>query len=204
MHPVLIIQGFLAPTATNLVLKTRLKADGFLAEDVPLEGLNAGDIRDSARIVEMSVNAMRTRAQVKKVDLIGISMGGLIGLHYLRKLGGDAYVRRFITIGTPFHGTHLARWMRLLTLGRATGAEQMIPGSDFLKELHAHDAEHQAEIYSLHTSADAFVSEEAAALKGARLVKSPHGVWPAGHYTPLFLPQDYSLIKEILVKGEGA
>jgi hypothetical protein len=38
MLPVLIIQGFLAPTATNFVLKTRLKNDGFLAEDVPLEG----------------------------------------------------------------------------------------------------------------------------------------------------------------------
>lgn len=63
MHPVLIIQGFLAPTATSFVLKTRLKNDGFLAEDVPLEGLNAGDIRDSARIVEMAVNAMRTRAR---------------------------------------------------------------------------------------------------------------------------------------------
>ncbi len=198
MHPVLIIQGFLAPTATNFVLKTRLRNDGFLAEDVPLEGLNAGDIKDSARIVEMSVNAMRTRANSNKVDLIGISMGGLIGLHYMRKLGGDAYVRRFITIGTPFHGSHMASWMRLLTLGRAAGAEQMIPGSDFLKELHAHDAAHQAEIYSMHTSADAFVSEEAANLKGAQLVKSPHGIWPAGHYTPLFLPQDYTLIKEIL------
>jgi triacylglycerol lipase len=148
----------------------------------------------------MSVNAMCTRAGTKQVDLIGISMGGLIGLHYLRKLGGDPYIRRFVTIGTPFHGSHMARWMRLLTFGRATGAEQMIPGSDFLKDLHAHDAEHQAEIYSLHTSADAFVSEEAANLKGAQLVKSPHGVWPAGHYTPLFLQEDYRLIKEILTK----
>jgi len=32
MHPVLIIQGFFAPTATNLVLKTRLKTNGFLAK----------------------------------------------------------------------------------------------------------------------------------------------------------------------------
>ena len=61
-YPVLIIQGFLAPTLTNFVLKTRLKADGFLAEDVPIEGLNAGDIRDSARVVEMSVNSMLKRS----------------------------------------------------------------------------------------------------------------------------------------------
>lgn len=199
-HPVLIIQGFLAPTLSNVVIKTRLQQAGFIAEDVPLGGLNAGDIRESARIVEMSVNAMRSRAGTKKVDIIGISMGGLIGLHYMRKLGGDAYVRRFISIGTPFHGTHFARWMRLLTLGRATGAEQMIPGSDFLQELHAHDADHQAEIYSLHTSADAFVSEDTANLKGATLVKSPHGVWPAGHYTPLFLKEDFHMIQEILSK----
>lgn len=199
-YPVLIIQGFLAPTLTNFVLKTRLKADGFLAEDVPLEGLNAGDIRDSARVVEMSVNAMLTRAGTKHVDLIGISMGGLIGLHYLRKLGGDEYVRRFIAIGTPFNGTHFARLMKALTFGRAPGAEQMIPGSDFLNELHTHDRKHKAEIYSLHTDADAFVSENAATMGEAKLVKSPHGVWPAGHYTPLFLKEDFKLIKEILLK----
>lgn len=200
MYPVLIIQGFLAPTVTNFVLKTRLKADGFLAEDVPIEGLNAGDIRESARVVEMSVNAMLTRAGTKQVDLIGISMGGLIGLHYLRKLGGDAYVRRFVAIGTPFRGTHFARLMKALTFGRAPGAEQMIPGSDFLNALHDHDEKHKAEIYSLHTDADAFVSESAATMSDVKLVKSPHGVWPAGHYTPLFLKEDYHLIKDILLK----
>ncbi len=199
-YPVLIIQGFLAPTLTNFVLKTRLKAEGFLAEDVPLAGLNAGDIRESARVVEMSVNAMLTRAGTKKVDLIGISMGGLIGLHYLRKLGGDEYVRRFVAIGTPFKGTHFARLMKALTFGRAPGAEQMIPGSDFLSDLHDHDGQHQAEIYSLHTDADAFVSETAATMDKVELVKSPHGVWPAGHYTPLFLKEDFKLIKEILLK----
>ncbi|MBL8032691.1 MAG: alpha/beta fold hydrolase [Leptospiraceae bacterium] len=198
MYPVLIIQGFLAPTLTNYLLKNRLQRAGFTAEDVPIEGLNAGDIRDSARVVEMAVNAMLTRARTKQVDLIGISMGGLIGLHYLRKLGGDDYVRRFIAIGTPFHGTHFARLMKALTFGRAPGAEQMIPGSDFLRDLHDHDNNHKAEIYSLHTSADAFVEESAARLDKASLVKSPHGVWPIGHYTPLFLKQDFAVIKEIL------
>lgn len=199
-HPVLIIQGFLAPTMTNYLLKRRLQRHGFTAEDVPIEGLNSGDIRESARVVEMSVNAMLARSRTKKVDLIGISMGGLIGLHYLRKLGGDKYVRRFIAIGTPFHGTHFARLMKALTFGRAHGADQMIPGSQFLRDLHDHDGEHEAEIYSLHTDADAFVPENAASLHKAELVKSPHGVWPAGHYTPLFLKEDFQIIKNLLLK----
>ncbi len=218
MHPVLIIQGFLAPTLTNYLLKNRLQRAGFIAEDVPIEGLNAGDIRDSARVVEMAVNAMLVRMgsgeerppaaplpdasmrTAKKVDLIGISMGGLIGLHYLRKLGGDDFVRRFIAIGTPFNGTHFARLMKTFTFGRAPGAEQMIPGSDFLRDLHDHTAEHKAEIYSLHTSADAFVSEKAATMHKVELVKSPHGAWPVGHYTPLFLKEDFKIIQGILLR----
>jgi triacylglycerol lipase len=200
MYPVLIIQGFLAPTLTNYLLKNRLQKAGFTAEDVPIEGLNAGDIRDSARVVEMAVNAMLTRAGTKQVDLIGISMGGLIGLHYLRKLGGDAYVRRFIAIGTPFNGTHFARLMNTLTFGRAPGAEQMIPGSEFLRDLHDHAGPESTEVYSLHTSADAFVSESAATMDSAELVKSPHGAWPMGHYTPLFLKQDFNIVKDILLR----
>lgn len=199
-HPVLIIQGFLAPTLTNLILKRRFRHAGFLAEDVPLEGLNAGDVRDSARVVEMSVNAMLARTGAKKVDLIGISMGGLIGLHYLRKLGGDAYVRRFVGIGTPFKGTQMARVMHAVTFGRAIGAEQMIPDSEFLRELHAEKFKHKAEIFSLHAAADAFVTESSAMLEGAKLVKSQNGFWPAGHYTPLFLKEDFAVIKDILIQ----
>lgn len=199
-YPVLIIQGFLAPTLTNLILKRRLQRAGFTAEDVPIEGLNAGDIRESARLVEMSVNAMLTRAAARKVDIIGISMGGLIGLQYLRKLGGDKYVRRFVAIGTPFNGIGLARVMQAATFGRAIGAEQMIPGSDFLRDLHDHDWKHEAEIYSLHTDADAFVPEHAAALSDAIMVKSPHGFWPAGHYTPLILKEDFYIVRDLLLK----
>lgn len=198
--PVLIIQGFLAPTLTNFILKTRLRGAGFLAEDVPLEGLNGGDIRDSARIVEMSVNAMRARAGTQKVDIIGISMGGLIGLYYLRKLGGDAYVRRFVSIGAPFNGTPFAYIMQALTFGKAPGAGQMIPGSELLTELGDSSFKHSAEMYSFHASADAFVSENAARLEGATMIKSENGFWPAGHYTPLFLKQDFTLIKDILLK----
>jgi len=198
LHPILIIQGFMAPTLTNLILKKRFQHAGFIAEDVPIEGLNSGDIRETARVVEMSVNAMRTRAGTGKVDLIGISMGGLIGLHYLRKLGGDKYVRRFVGIGAPFKGTHMARFMHAATMGRAPGAEQMIPESSFLRELHEAEFKHEAEIYSVHASADAFVTESSATLAGAKLIKSEHGFWPAGHYTPLFLQKDFELIRDIL------
>lgn len=190
----------MAPTLTNLVLKKRFQQAGYVAEDVPIEGMNAGDIRDSARIVEMSVNAMRARTGSAKVDLVGVSMGGLIGLQYLRKLGGDTYVRRFVGIGAPFKGTEMARIMHAATFGRAPGAAQMIPDSDFLRDLHGEDVNHQAEIYSVHASADAFVTEHSATLPGAKLVKSEHGFWPAGHYTPLFLHKDFQLIHDILRK----
>ncbi len=63
-----------------------------------------------------------------------------------------------------------------------------------------HQASHKAEIFSLHTSADAFVSEKAATMDKVELVKSPHGAWPVGHYTPLFLKEDFAIIKDILTR----
>lgn len=65
----------------------------------------------------------------ERCDLVGFSMGGLVGRYYLQRLGGLERVRRFVTLATPHRGSLLA-W-----LFRTPGIRQMRPGSDFLEDL---------------------------------------------------------------------
>ncbi|HAT13842.1 MAG TPA: lipase [Microcoleaceae bacterium UBA11344] len=63
------------------------------------------------------------------LDLVGLSMGGLVTRYYLQRLGGINRVQRFIAISSPHSGT----WMAYTMWGK--GCIQMRPGSAFLEEL---------------------------------------------------------------------
>lgn len=65
----------------------------------------------------------------RRFDLVGFSMGGLVGRYYLQRLGGLEQVDHFVSLATPHHGTILA-----LLNGR-TGGRQMRCSSDFLCDL---------------------------------------------------------------------
>ncbi len=45
------------------------------------------------------------------VDLLGFSMGGVIGRIWLQDLGGASRCRRFISVGSPQRGTFTAQWI---------------------------------------------------------------------------------------------
>jgi triacylglycerol lipase len=63
------------------------------------------------------------------IDLVGFSMGGIVGRYYVQRLGGIKRVQRFITISSPHQGT-------LTAYGRSNlGCLQMKPHSAFLNDL---------------------------------------------------------------------
>lgn len=63
------------------------------------------------------------------IDLVGLSMGGLVSRYYVQRLGGIERVQRFVTISSPHNGTLMAYFLPL------TACIQMRPGSEFLQEL---------------------------------------------------------------------
>lgn len=64
-----------------------------------------------------------------QIDILGFSMGGIIGRYYIQRLGGLQRVRRFVTLSSPHNGTWTAYF-------RANaGASQMRPNSEFLQDL---------------------------------------------------------------------
>jgi len=65
----------------------------------------------------------------QRISIVGFSMGGLVARYYLQELGGAARCDALYAVATPHHGTSMA----LFEGGK--GSNQMMPGSDFLKEL---------------------------------------------------------------------
>ncbi|ERN40801.1 putative acetyltransferase and hydrolase [Rubidibacter lacunae KORDI 51-2] len=80
-------------------------------------------------VLAQQVADRATRLPAGPFDLVGFSMGGLIGRYYLQRLGGSRRVRRFISISAPNRGT----WLAYLT--HLPGCQQMRPQSQFLKDL---------------------------------------------------------------------
>jgi triacylglycerol lipase len=109
-------------------LKRRLEARGCQVWAVSLRPNDASvSFEAMAAQLEAFVNANFPPGE--KFDLVGFSMGGLVGRYYIQKLGGYERVRRFVTISAPNHGTIWA-WLS----GRA-GVKEMRPGSALLREL---------------------------------------------------------------------
>lgn len=73
----------------------------------------------------------RYLADAATFDIVGFSMGGIIGRYYLQRLGGLARVRQFVTLSSPHNGT----WTGYLRPN--AGASQMRPNSDFLRDLNS-------------------------------------------------------------------
>ena len=71
----------------------------------------------------------KTFAPEQHLDIVGLSMGGLVTRYYLQRLGGINRVQRFIAISSPHSGT----WMAYTLWGK--GCIQMRPGSAFLEDL---------------------------------------------------------------------
>ncbi len=88
-----------------------------------------GDIDDFAQQLAARVNRICDTTRAGKVILIGHSMGGLVARAYVERFGGGDRVVKVIYVGTPHHGSRLAR------LAPGVNAHQMCVGSEWLLNL---------------------------------------------------------------------
>ena len=72
----------------------------------------------------------------KEIDILGFSMGGIIGRYWLQKFNGYKRTKRFISIGTPHKGTLMAQ---LIPKYPFRGISEMKINSSFLRELAKND-----------------------------------------------------------------
>lgn len=173
--PVLIIHGFLGTRGSMYLLERRLVDDGFVVVSFNLGTLNVRDIRASAFLIHRKIERILAQTPSQRIDIIGHSMGGLIGLYYVKKLGGHARVRKLVMMGTPIRGTWAAL-AGVVTLGLwSTSSWQLLPRSRFLDELAMGPIPPGVEVHTIAAARDWVVPPSTTRVPGANAMTVPLG-----------------------------
>jgi pimeloyl-ACP methyl ester carboxylesterase len=191
--PVLLIHGFLGTRGSLLPLEQRLVQDGFTVFSFNLGVVNFRDIRASAFLIHRKIESILKQTSVDEIDIVGHSMGGLIGLYYIKKLGGYARVRRLIMMGTPVKGTWSALF-GVVTLGLFSASSwQLLPRSRFLDELSQGELPPDVDVYTLAAARDWVCPLPSTRLRGATAI-----TLPMGHSGLVVSDEVYRRIKKVL------
>lgn len=130
-NPVLLVHGIMRTSGVFRKMSAYLTIQGWSVYTLNLTPHNATIGLDELAL-QVADYVDKTFAPKQPLDLVGLSMGGLVTRYYVQRLGGIERVQRFIMISAPNQGTHMAY------LSRRVGCVQMRPGSTFLKDLN-HD-----------------------------------------------------------------
>ena len=124
--PLLLIHGYLHNSGVFVPLKSRLSRDKihniFSISMKP----TFASIKEHARMVEEKVEEIIFLTGCEKINIVTHSMGGLVAMYYIKKLGGHLRVNRCITMACPHRGTGFAK----IALGK--NGKEMRPGSELL------------------------------------------------------------------------
>jgi pimeloyl-ACP methyl ester carboxylesterase len=172
--PVLLVHGFLATRSLLWPMRRRIERTGRGVFTVPLSPLVVQDVRRLAAELDAGVERVRDQLGADRVDLVGVSQGGVLALWWAHHLGGFARTRRLLLVGAPVRGTWAAA-VGLPLLGAVSrGIWQLVPGAPLLRELDR-PLPPGARVHTLAMEGDP-VSPEAR----CRVAGAPHETFPAG------------------------
>jgi triacylglycerol esterase/lipase EstA (alpha/beta hydrolase family) len=160
--PVLLVHGYGCNSGYWAHLVPLLDREGISHASVDLEPV-AGSIDDYAPLLEERVQALCAATGAARIAIVAHSMGGLAARAWMRRYG-SARVAKAITLGTPHHGTKLARF------GPGANAVQMRRDGPWLRDLAASEGpDVRARIVSIYTHHDNIVApQDSSVLPGAR------------------------------------
>lgn len=162
--PVLLVHGYGCNSGYWAHLEPLLDCERISHASIDLEPVAAG-IDDYAPLIEARVRELCAATGAARIAIVAHSMGGLAARAWLRAFG-SARMAALVTLGTPHHGTALARF------GLGANAAQMRRDSPWLRALAAAESRDvRARIVSLYTHHDNIVAPQASSvLAGARNV----------------------------------
>lgn len=127
-NPVLLVHGIMRTSAVFRKMSAYLTNHGWSVYTLDLTPPNA-TLGLEKLAVQVAEYVDYNFAPGQPLDLVGLSMGGLVTRYYVQRLGGLERVQRFITISAPNKGTRMAY------LSARPGVVQMRPGSAFIEDL---------------------------------------------------------------------
>jgi pimeloyl-ACP methyl ester carboxylesterase len=154
--PVVLVHGFMGTRGTMLPLTRRFQRDGRVVFSYAYGTFNFASIRRSAEDLTRHLRAICEKLEVDRVDVVGFSMGGLIGLHSIKFMQGHHFIRNLVMMGSPLRGT----WVGLAgvaTVGAISPSVwQVLPGSPFLEDLLQAPVPESVRLRQIHAASDAF------------------------------------------------
>ncbi|MEO8705496.1 MAG: alpha/beta fold hydrolase [Kofleriaceae bacterium] len=129
-RPIIMLHGYAMNRANFLPLAYRLAKAG-LGPIYGFEYWTLGRVAAGARQLGWFVDQVREAHGVEEVDLIGHSMGGVVGRYYVSLAGGDAHVKNLVTLGSPHAGTDVS------AIGVGHPTRELLLGSKLLTRLAA-------------------------------------------------------------------
>jgi triacylglycerol lipase len=191
--PAILVHGLFAPRVSMVPFKWALERAGLEAHTVRLPPLNMAAVERSATILASKVDAVLADGDHPHCDIVGMSLGGLISLHYLHELGGAAKVRRMITLGTPVRGSWSA-----IAAPCAPAARQCMPGSDFLEQLEAKGLPEGVEIIAVYGSFDPVAPKSRCTIEGVRNIEIKTIPQPFAHQSLIASPAAVRTLIDVL------
>ncbi len=149
-RPIVMLHGYAMSRTCFLVLARRLSRAG-LGPISGFEYWTLGRIASAARKLGRHVDAVLAQTGADRVDLVGHSMGGVVGRYFVALGGGAERVANLITVGSPHRGAELSA----VGLGRPT--KELFPGSAFLERLEAAGVPAQVAVTAIWSRSDALV-----------------------------------------------
>jgi triacylglycerol esterase/lipase EstA (alpha/beta hydrolase family) len=158
-RPIVVLHGYAQNRANFLPLACRLSRAG-LGPIIGFEYWTLGRTAAAARQLGWFVDEVRAATGAAQVDVIGHSMGGVVGRYYVSLAGGDGVVKHLVTLGSPHTGTEISA----IGLGHPT--RELVLGSALVTRL-------AAAPLPVHTRVTVVWSRGDALVPGARQLAFP-------------------------------
>jgi len=168
--PVLLIHGYGCNSGYWQPMSKALTHAGISHYAIDMEPVACG-IDEYVPLIEAAIDRMFRETGQRRVVIVAHSMGGLAARAYLRVHGAER-IARIITLGTPHHGTALARF----GIGLNTAQMRWIAGgqegrcSEWLRELAARENQAVRRLFvSLYSHHDNIIAPQTSSrLPGAK------------------------------------
>lgn len=147
-RPIVVVHGYAMNRANFVPLAYRLARAG-LGPIVGFEYWTLGRTAAAAKQLAWFVDHVQAITGSPQVDVIGHSMGGVVGRYYVTLLGGDGTVQNLVTIGSPHAGTDVS------AVGVGHPTRELLVGSKLVQRLAAAPPPRDTRILTILSDADA-------------------------------------------------